>query len=67
MDVWITRDGRVLARFWSRCDDVDPRSYEVFGFKPVLPRQDDVLPRFSERNAPGALRREYDNWMLTNF
>ena len=31
MDVWRGKNGRALARFWSRSQEVDGESYEVFG------------------------------------
>lgn len=37
MDVWRTRSGRLLARFWSRASEVDGMSLEIVGFSPTLP------------------------------
>ena len=31
MDVWLDRRGRLLARFWSRSEEVDNRSLELLG------------------------------------
>ena len=63
MDVWATKDGRILARFWAYTNDVDTESYEVFGLTPVPP-DPTATNRFSELNVPELLRWEYDNWIL---
>jgi hypothetical protein len=65
MDVWSSKDGRVFARFWSRSKGVPWQSYEVFGLKPVAP-DPDSLPKYSERNVPGLLRFQYDQWIVGN-
>ena len=63
MDVWLARDGRLLARFWARSDDVDGRSIEVHGI-PV-----DAIPRrrpdsaFTDAWIPEILRQEYADWI----
>jgi hypothetical protein len=31
MDIWKTRDGRLLMRCWSQCDDIDGRSFQITG------------------------------------
>ena len=31
MDIWKTRDERLLMRCWSRCEDIDWRSFEIKG------------------------------------
>lgn len=63
MDVWLTGDGRLLARFWSRSDDVDGRSHEVLGISA------DSIPHRSPNSAftdawiPEILRQEYADWI----
>lgn len=63
MDVWLARDGRLLARFWSRSAEVDWKSIEVIGI-PV-----DAIPYrtpdsvFSDAWIPEILREEYEDWM----
>jgi hypothetical protein len=62
MDLWLTKDRRLLARFWSRSSWVDDASLEVTGFSPALP-----LPKkgvaLDERWAAQCLRDEYDDWI----
>jgi hypothetical protein len=66
MDVWQTKDGRILARFWSRSDEVDWCSYEVFGLRvPALDKGH--RPTDGERWIPKCLRDEYDNWVISEF
>lgn len=66
MDVWRTRDRRVLARFWSRSHDVDTCSCEVFGL--TVPDFDaEHVPADGERWIPRCLRDAYDNWVISEF
>jgi hypothetical protein len=62
LDVWLTRRGRLLARFWSRSGDTDTVSVEVTGFSPKLP-----LPskghQLDERWVPRCLRNAYADWI----
>ena len=61
MDVWLTKDGRLLARFWSRSVLFDFVSLEVIGFSPKLP-----MPKsgdLDERWVPKRLREEYSVWI----
>jgi len=62
MDVWYTRDGRLLARFWSRSEETDPYAYEVKGFVP--PECDGEL---GENWAPRCLREGFGNWVLSEM
>jgi len=62
MDIWIDSTGRLLARCWSRSEDVDLRSFEVVGFPSSL------IPEFHGRSTtddawiPESLRHEYEEW-----
>jgi hypothetical protein len=62
LDMWLTRSGRLLARFWSRSGDTDPMSVEVTGFSPKL-----QLPskgsQLDERWVPQCLRKAYADWI----
>jgi hypothetical protein len=58
LDLWKTKDGRVLARFWSRSQEVDPESWEVIG-------QPDVGPP-GEQWVPLCLRQRYESWVTSN-
>ena len=61
LDLWKTTNGRLLARFWSRRNDVGNESHEVVGYGNAdFPSQD-------ERWVPEVLRREYDEWITANW
>lgn len=58
LDLWKSGDGRVLARFWSRSDEVDDESWEVLGGQ--ADAQD-------EQQVPQRLRDQYDSWVRSNI
>lgn len=64
MDIWRDRTGRLLARFWSRSDEVDSESWDILGV-----RDADSLngPPFDERWVPDCLRKQYGKWVIANF
>ena len=62
MDVWLSRDGRLLSRFWSRRSEVDWLSLEVTGH--VYPKHPSEWPAQTEDWVPLLLREEYDHWIL---
>ena len=59
LDIWKTKDGRILARLWSRGSQVGNESFEVLGCR------DKDFPKQDERWVPQDLRRHYDNWILS--
>ena len=61
MDVWLTRAGRLLARFWSCSSEVDWESYEIVGLPhpPVRGKEAGL----SEDWVPQRLRTQYDSWI----
>jgi len=66
MGVWLTRSGRVLARFWSRSSDVDGESFEVFGVSLTPPVRNKKC-ELNEMWVPQCLRDEYDNWIASEI
>lgn len=67
MDVWLSTDGRLLARFWTRRDEVDWLSLEViWSTHPQLPSGGNQLP-MSEDWVPQPLREEYNSWIISEF
>ncbi len=64
MDVWLTRSGRLLVRFWARRDELDWQSLEVIGFSHAPPPKNEKR-EMNEDWAPQCLRDEYDNWILS--
>ncbi len=63
MDIWLAHDGRLLMKCWSRCRDIDPRSFMITGVDP------DGIPERRESEAyedawiPMAVRQAYDRWI----
>lgn len=58
LDLWRSRDGRVLARFWSRSNEVDGESWAVSGGQ--ADAQD-------EQQVPQCLRDQYEIWARSNI
>jgi hypothetical protein len=65
MTIWKDKTGRLLVRFWSRKIEADWLSYELIGI---------ILPEFTKTSSlpddqwiPQVLRKEYDNWILSEF
>lgn len=58
LDLWRSGDGRVLARFWSRSDEVDDESWAVRGGQ--ADAQD-------EHQVPQGLRDQYEIWARSNI
>ena len=75
MDVWLTRSGRLLARFWAPRYEVDWQSYEIIGLSQKNKKrwwdaagEPDWAERgLSEDWVPQCLRDEYDNWIISEF
>jgi hypothetical protein len=65
MGMWMARDGRIVARFWSRTEDVDDCSYEIFGLK--TPSAKAGVPLDADRWVPAGLRWEYEDWVTSEF
>lgn len=66
MDVWLTRGGRLLVRFWAHRDDVDWISLEVKGHAVAAAVRSEKR-EMGERWVPRALRDAYDDWILSEF
>ncbi len=64
MDIWRDRKDRLLARFWSRGNEVDWECWEILGVPDAHLLSG---PPFDERWVPECLRLEYDTWILVNF
>jgi len=61
MHIWMSRDRRVFARFWSRGSDVDQLSFEILGMpKNILL---DGIDLSNDSLLPEPLRSEYREWI----
>ena len=58
LDLWRSGDDRVLARFWSRSNEVDDESWAVTGGH---------ADAQGEHQVPQCLRDRYDAWARSNI
>jgi len=65
MDVWQSRDRRLLVRFWSSNQEADGYSYEIVGLLDSKISDDKPNGYFSEHWIPECLRQEYDTWVIS--
>ncbi len=63
MDVWRTREGRVLVRCWARMYETDDAAYEVFGWMPTAPAKGHL----NEDEIPLVLKEAYAEWVDQEF
>jgi len=63
MDIWMRRDGRLLMRCWSRCLDIDSRSFEIKGVHPSEILEIDKKKGFIDLWVPRAVRNAYEEWI----
>jgi len=62
VDIWTTSGGRLLMRCWSRCSEIDARSFEIFGIDvSQIPFPDKF--GFCDDRLPYEIREEYDTWI----
>lgn len=63
MDIWSTKDGRMLMRFHNKCEDAENEAYEIKGMQPSdIPKN--VLP---PTWIPDVINKEFDNWMTSEM
>ena len=64
IDVWLARDGRILARFWALGSEVDEESYEIIGlsYPPIKGKEVGL----NQDWVPESLRDKYQEWMDSN-
>ena len=63
LDVWLTKERRIMVRFWSRGSFVDPCSYELRNGRIPVDTLSSV-PAENESHVPLALRAEYEDWVI---
>lgn len=64
MDIWKDKTGRLLVRFWSYIRDVDWLSCELAG---IMPESIKAYSISDDQWIPPVLRKEYDNWILSEI
>jgi hypothetical protein len=76
MDVWLSRSGRLLARFWARSEEVDWLSFEITGYTQAdkargwdaaAKRDVGKCHELDEDWVPECLRDEYDDWVISEL
>ena len=67
MDIWKARDGRLLMRCWSRCKDIDWRSFEIKGVIPVKIPEGNKKTGLRESWVPKTARKAYNQWIQEEF
>ena len=67
MDIWLTRDGRLLMRCWSRCNEIDDRSFEINGIPQASIPVRQAGDTFAESWIPLAVRQAYGCWIFEKF
>ena len=63
MDIWKTRDGRLLMRCWSRREDIDWRSFEIKGADPGTIPERNKKTGFRDSWIPKVVRCAYEQWI----
>ena len=67
LDIWLTKDDRLLMRCWSRYMDIDGRSFEIKGLdtsKIPKPEKNKVL---DELWVPDVVRKTYEEWIQAEY
>ena len=67
MDIWMAHDRRLLMRCWSRCGDIDWRSFEIKGVNTSEIPKPDKKKGFQDSWVPEAVRNAYDEWITEKF
>ena len=64
MEIWLTKDGRLLMRFFNRCGDAENINYEIKGMNPSDIPRDAITPRTW---IPGCIAEAFYNWMISEM
>ena len=67
MDIWIAHDRRLLMRCWSRCGDIDWRSFEIKGVDTSEIPELDKKKGLQDSWVPEAARNAYCEWIQEEF
>jgi hypothetical protein len=63
MDIWMTRNRRLLMRCWSRCGDTDWRSFEIKGVDTSRIPKPHKKEGLQGSWVPEAARKAYSEWI----
>ena len=67
MDIWMTRAGRLLMRCWSRCQEIDGRSFEITGLDTSKIPEPVKKVGLQDSWVPDAVRKTYNEWIRAEF
>jgi len=67
LDIWMHRSGRLMMRCWSRCSEIDDRSFEIKGIpSSEIPHRNEI-ERFQDSWLPEVVRKAYEQWISEEF
>lgn len=67
MAIWMTRSKRLMMRFWSYCQDIDGRSFEIKGLNTSDVAESGKKAGFQDSWVPHVVRNAYDQWIEEEF
>ena len=67
MDIWRNRHGHLFVRFWSQAADTDDWSLTIRGIKPESLSKRDGNVGVTDAWIPGSLRKEYEQWLISEL
>jgi hypothetical protein len=67
MDLWVTREGGLFMRCWSRCAEIYWRSFRINGVDLARVPDGRMSDFFQDEWIPVAVRRTYDQWITDEW
>jgi hypothetical protein len=64
IDIWSTKDDRLLMRFYNRCVEADNYAYEIRGMKYSDIPEDQIG---TEEWIPACVFKEFEKWMISEM
>jgi hypothetical protein len=64
IDVWSTKDGRLLMRFHNRCVEADNFAYQIKGMEYADIPKDEIG---TDAWIPDCVFQEFENWMISEM
>ena len=67
MDIWQAREGTLFIRLWSRCTEIDWRSFKIIGIDFLTVPCGKAGDFTEDEWIPAAVRRAYDDWITEEW
>ncbi|MEI6169114.1 MAG: hypothetical protein WCS52_18185 [bacterium] len=67
LDIWKTREGRVLMSCWTRCECIEDISFEIRGIPTGLLPENEKTALAQDDWVPESARIAYDRWIQDNL